>query len=272
MLLLVFCALGFTQDLLSDDSFRFVLLGDRTGEAVPGMFEAALQDVAAQHPAFVLTVGDAIQGGADATAAAEWRQFRTLLRRYPGLRFELTAGNHDIWSPASEQLFRQYARRPLHYSFDSGSAHFTVLDTSRSDQLSPTETQFLVADLQAHNQAKWKFIVTHRPFWLISALFGDTHSFPQQIAKKYGVQFLVAGHVHRMMYAQMDGVSYLSLPSAGGHLRDSQRYEDGWFFGTTAVTVQDSGVKFSIRELDKPFGSGRKTEPVDWGFAGLRQR
>ena len=37
------------------------------------------------------------------------------------------------------KLFEKHAGRPLHYSFDYGAAHFTVLDTSRSDELSEGE-------------------------------------------------------------------------------------------------------------------------------------
>ena len=51
--------------------FRFVLLGDRTGEAQPGIYERVWRQIAAEHPAFVLSVGDTIQGLEDAAADAE---------------------------------------------------------------------------------------------------------------------------------------------------------------------------------------------------------
>jgi hypothetical protein len=72
-----------------------------------------------------------------------------------------------------------------------------------------------------------------------------------------------------MLHADFDGVTYLSMPSAGGHLRASMKYEDGWFFAHTAVTVSGGEVKFQIEEI-KP--EGRVTGIADWGASGLHHR
>ena len=89
------------------------------------------------------------------------------------------------------------------------------------------------------------------------------------MAKKYGVQYLIAGHVHEMLHIDLEGVTYLSMASAGGHLRASKKYEDGWFFGHAVVDVRGSTVNFQIEELKAPHGYGRVTELKDWGNAGL---
>src|SRR4051794_37239748 len=51
---------------------HFVLLGDRTGEVQAGVYERVWKEVASAAPEFVVSVGDTIQGGNDATAEAEW--------------------------------------------------------------------------------------------------------------------------------------------------------------------------------------------------------
>src|ERR1700694_5688386 len=56
------------------ESFRFVILGDRTGDARPGVYEQVWQEAAAEDPAFVVTAGDTIEGFNDATAPAEWQE------------------------------------------------------------------------------------------------------------------------------------------------------------------------------------------------------
>jgi len=48
------------------DSFQFVVLGDRTGDAQPGVYEQVWQEAAAENPAFVVSVGDSIEGSSDA--------------------------------------------------------------------------------------------------------------------------------------------------------------------------------------------------------------
>jgi Icc protein len=251
------------------DSFHFALIGDRTGEHVAGVYEQVWKDVAASKPAFVLTPGDTIEGLHDETAASEWQQIETLLKPWSALPLYLTPGNHDIWSEQSEQHFRHYAKHDPHYSFDYGSAHFVVLDNSRSESLSAAEMAFLEEDLKAHQSQRWKFIVSHRPSWIVNALVDDP-AFPlQQLVKKYGVQFVLSGHIHQMFHAEMQGVTYISLESAGGHLRASGKYQDGWFFGYTEVDVTPNGVEFTIHELGPPFGEGRTTKLADWGKAGL---
>src|ERR1051325_11813182 len=112
---------------------RFVILGDRTGSTQPGVYEQTGRETAASKPAFVITVGDMIEGLVDRNARDEWEDAQRILKPYSRIPLYLTPGNHDIWSDASEQLFRKYAGRAPHYSFDHGPAHFTVLDNSRSE-------------------------------------------------------------------------------------------------------------------------------------------
>jgi hypothetical protein len=56
-------------------------------------------------------------------------------------------------------------------------------------------------------------------------------------------------------------------PSAGGHLRLSGKYEDGWFFGWTDVEIRGREVVFQVHALD-----GATTPLNAWGRAGLLVR
>lgn len=252
--------------------FHFVVLGDRTGEAQPGVYEEAWKEAAAETPAFVVTVGDTIEGLNDATAESEWRGIEQLLKPYRRIPFYPAPGNHDIWSPVSERLFRQYTGHDPHYGFDYRQAHFTILDNSRSDDLSPDEMAFLEQDLRAHAAQPVKFIVSHRPSWLINAVVHNPNFALHQLAKKYGVQVVIAGHVHEMLHADLEGIRYVSMPSAGGHLRGTHQYEDGWFFGFALVEVNGQDVKVQIKELKPPRGRGRVTSLADSGAGGLAKR
>jgi hypothetical protein len=251
------------------DSFRFEILGDRTGEAQPGVYEEAWREAAADDPAFVVTVGDTIQGLNDATARAEWTAVEQILKPWERFPLFLTPGNHDVWSAESEALFREFAHHPPHYGFDHHQAHFTILDNSRTEQFSAAELAFLEEDLEAHAAQPLKFVVSHRPSWIVDAIMGNSNFAVQRLAKKYGVRFVVAGHLHEMLHTEVDGVAYISMASSGGHLRASKRYEDGWFFAHTRVDVSGSEVHFEIHELQPPYGNGRVSQLRDWGIAGL---
>lgn len=253
-------------------SFQFTIMGDRTGEAQRGVYEQVWQEVAKEKPKFVLSVGDTIQGLNDRTARREWEQIRAAVLPYRVIPLYLAPGNHDIWSRNSEALFRQFSNHAPHYSFDVEQLHVTVLDTSRSDNLSEAETEFLENDLKAHSQQPLKIVVSHRPFWLLPVLFGMTQSPVHQLLLRYGVQFVFTGHLHKMLHANLDGITYLCMPSAGGHLRDTKRYDDGWFFGHTLAQVTGQRLTIRIEEIASPLGKGRVTRIDDWGAAGLMKK
>ena len=269
LLLLFLARSGATPQL---ESFRFVILGDRTGDVQPGVYEQVWQEAAAENPAFAVTAGDAIEGMHDATVQTEWQELERILAPYRRYPLYLTPGNHDIWSAASERLFRQYAAHPPHYSFDRGPAHFTILDNSRSDELSAEELTFLEQDLKAHAAQPVKFIFSHRPSWLINVALHNPNFALHHLARQYGVQYVIAGHVHQMLRFDLEGVTYLSMPSSGGHLRASEGYSDGWFFAHALVTVHGTDIDFQIEELKPPYGQGRVTKPPDWGMFGLLQK
>jgi Icc protein len=249
---------------------RFVILGDRTGSAQKGVYEQVWRETAAAKPEFVLTAGDLIEGLVDGDAEAQWEAVERLHQPYAAIPLFLTPGNHDIWSALSEQIFRKRTGRAPHYSFDRGAAHFTVLDNSRSDDFTDAQLAFLEADLKKHAARPVKFIVSHRPSWILNAALQNA-TFPlHRLARQYGVKYVIAGHIHQLLRLELEGIEYVSMPSAGGHLRASGQYKDGWFFGYTVAEVKNGAAVFTVHELKAPHGQGRVTSLRDWGMVGLK--
>lgn len=240
--------------------FRFAIVGDRTGTHQKGIFEAVWQQVAAWKPAFVVTIGDWIEGNNDATAEAEWRELEPVYRS-TGLKTYFVAGNHDIWNRKSRLLYEQFTGRPAQYSFDSGRAHFTILDNSASLQLADSELDYLERDLQAHAGQQPKFVLFHQPGWLIQTMLGQTEFRLHQIAKKYGVTAVISGHTHMYKRIELEGITYLTVCSAGGAIRGrdpkAKGFEEGFFYGYTQVTVQRGVAEIRTQELGEPFGKAR---------------
>ena len=264
---------GFAAFSSANNEFRFAILGDRTGEAVSGVWEQVWRETDADHPDFIVTVGDTIQGGSDTSMDAEWRQMMQMLAPYRSkYRIFFTPGNHDVWSAASSEAYERYTKHPLHYSFDYKQAHFTILDNSRSDELPPGELAYLREDLANHAGQPLKFVLSHRPSWILQVVLSNPHFPLHELAKQYGVQYVIAGHIHQMLHFELGGITYLSMPSAGGHLRDGKEYDKGWFFAHTIVSVHGASADFKIKELGPPFGESRRTKPSDWGAAGLVSR
>lgn len=240
------CAVGLWP--ASPNDFRFAILGDRTGEAQPGVYERVWRDVDRSHPAFVINAGDVIEGQNDARAEGEWREATAVWQRY---RYPLffTPGNHDIWSTASEKLYEKYTGRAPFYSFNYQDAHFTVLDNSRSENLGDDQMKFLQRDLEQNRGRNPKFVFFHRPaLWLIPLKFQSGEFALHQLARKYGIAMVVSGHTHQFLRLERDGVVYLNAGSSGGRLRGSDPAQ-GWYFGWTLVVMKGAAVELTFKKL-----------------------
>jgi len=241
------------------NNFRFSILGDRTGDAQPGIYERVWSELDGLHPDFVINVGDTIQGGNDRTAESEWRALRPLWDhyRYP---IYFTPGNHDIWSAASRLVYEKQTGHASFYSFNYQKAHFIVLDNSQAPDLSfnlpDDQMQFLERDLERNRDRDPKFVFFHKPLWLIPVKFQNSHFPFHQLIAKHGVRYVVSGHGHQFVRETLDGVTYLEAPSSGGKLK-GQGFEQGWFYGHVSVRVQGSNAEITVHEIGSPFGQGR---------------
>jgi len=251
----LFLLLGALTVQPNGNGFRFVVLGDRTGNANEAVYEQVWRDVEAEHPAFVLNVGDTIQGLNDATAQEEW----DALRRVWTLPQYFTPGNHDIWSDASRKIYERATKHPAAYGFDYEGAHFTVLDNSGALDLDEEQMRFLEADLERNRGKSPKFVSFHQPFWLLPLKF-QSGEFPfHRLARKYGVTAVFSGHGHQFVRIERDGIVYLEAGSAGALLK-GRGFAQGWFFGNTVVDVNGAALKMAIHETGPPFGESRVFE------------
>ena len=249
--------LGFTAFHLSAaDAFDFAILGDRTGNAVPGVYEQITKEIAARRPQFVINVGDTIQGLDDATAVSQWDAVRPLWKSFGRIPFYLVPGNHDIWSPASERIWREQTGHAPHYSFDFQGAHVTVLDNSRADGLGADQLAYLEADLTAHPASRPKFVMFHRPFWLLPVKF-QNGSFPlHQLARKYGVNYVISGHAHQFDRSEYQGVQYVMVGSSGGSLTHGNprgtatSTPEGLYYGYAWVRVEGGSARLDFRQVE----------------------
>jgi Icc protein len=258
----------------AENDFQFSILGDRTGRATPGVYEAAWREVALLDPAFVINAGDTIEGGDDGSAEQEWLALRPLWDRYRRHPLYFTPGNHDIFSDASSKIYERQTKRPASYSFDYQQAHFTVLDNSRTEDLAESQLEFLRKDLEKNKNKFPKFVFFHRPFWIPYVMFKSGDFQLHQIAKMYGVTCVINGHMHQFMHMTHEGITYMVAGSSGGSmsrgLNAGQGFREGWFYQHISAKVKGSKVSFTVKELDGPFGKGRTFDAEDWDRAGLK--
>lgn len=244
--------------------FDFAILGDRTGNAVSGVYERVSKEIADHHPAFVINVGDTIEGMDDATAESQWGEMRPVWKDFADVPFYLVPGNHDIWLAVSERIWREQTGHPPQYSFDFRGVHVTVLDNSRSDGLEADQLKFLESDLAAHRSQKPKFIFFHRPFWLMPIKFQNGNFPLHQLALKYGAGFVVSGHVHEFDRSEYQNVQYIMVGSSGGSLSHGRAAIpdktglNGLYFGYAWVHVAGETAQLEFRRVEIQSGWGNR--------------
>jgi predicted phosphodiesterase len=256
------------------NDFRFSILGDRTGGAQPEIYGRVWREVDLLHPDFVINVGDTIEGGNDAAASTQWQELRPLWERYSHYPLFFTPGNHDVFSDTSRALYEKETRRPAFYSFNFQDAHFTVLDNSRTNELSDDQIAFLDKDLAANKDRNPKFVFFHKPYWIALLKLGSTDFPLHKIARKHGVEHIISGHGHQFVRIVRDGIAYMEVGSSGGNMKRALEMghglKEGRFYHHVWGRVKAGKVMLTIKELDGVKGAGRMFRAEDWDENGPR--
>lgn len=254
------------------NDFRFSVIGDRTGGAQPEIYGRVWREIDMLHPDFAINVGDTIQGHRDEQAEAQWRDLYPIWERYNHYPLYFTPGNHDIWNDMSLSLYRKETKRPAFYSFNYQESHFTVLDNSRTTTLENDQIRFLEQDLAANKDRSPKFVFFHKPYWIVFLKLGSGEFPLHQLAKKYGVSYIVSGHGHQFVRMTRDGIVYMEVGSSGGSMKKGlergEGFTQGWFYHHVWGQVKGSKVTFTVKELDPPMGKGRMFRAEDWDASG----
>jgi predicted phosphodiesterase len=208
-----------------DARFQFVVYGDtRTRHEVHRQVIAAILRDA--KPDFIMHTGDLVADGNDPSL---WPIFfdaeRELLRNAPIFP---ALGNHER---NAANYFDFLGVKP-YYSFDWGSAHFTVLN-SDIDNAAPTEEQrvnfwreqtlWLEDDLQKAGKAAFRFVFAHHPpMTAVKRRQGDNPHMTalEPLFERYRVSAAFFGHDHNYQHYLKDGVNYFITGGGGAPLYD----------------------------------------------------
>jgi 3',5'-cyclic AMP phosphodiesterase CpdA len=205
--------------------FEFVLYGDtRTRHEVHRTVVAAIEKYA--HPDFLLHTGDLVENGAD---PALWPIFfdieGSLLRKYA---FFPSLGNHERHA----RDYNEFMQAPNYYSFDWGSAHFTMMDSDIATMadneparqaLWEEQTHWLEADLKKSQRATFRFVAAHHPpMTAVSNRQGDNKHMTalMPMFEQYHVTAALFGHDHNYQHYVKNGIHYVISGGGGAPLYD----------------------------------------------------
>ena len=194
---------------------------------------------------FVMHGGDIVDNGG---ALNEWNRFWEASSIYAtSVPSAQAIGNHDVKSEGKDVFTRGTgfpdngpdSQKKYAYSFDTGNAHFVVLNSEATEENMIKQAEWLEADL-AKSKKKWKVAMFHRPAYHTEAgrdkLIEYTQTYFAPILEKQGVDLVLVGHDH--VYARTypmkqgqplkngeRGTLYLDGGASGWKFYDGTKYD-----------------------------------------------
>ena len=249
-----------------EDSFHFVIYGDRTGGPPEGIdvLKQAVVDTNLLDPDLVMTVGDLVQGYNE---TPEWLEQAAEFRGVMGglnMAWFPVAGNHDVYwrgrgKPPEGEHEDEYEAHfgPLWYSFKHKNAGFIALYTDEGDPqtgektfgkgsaqtMSPEQLKFLGESLERFEDLDHVFVFLHHPRWIGRGYAGGNwDEVHRTLADAGNVTAVFAGHIHRRRYDGVkDGIAYYALAATGGAMPGVYP-QIGYLHHLDVVTVRPDGI------------------------------
>ncbi len=169
--------------------------------AMTGTLHAFADRIAAAKPAFLISTGDLIEGGAD--DARDEKEARALFARSAPV-FYHAPGTHDA-----------RRTRPAYGKFVHEGCVFLLLDYT---DWTPVKREWFEAELKAARTASHLFIFAHPPLHLIGRHFFDSPRFREEVSallECYPADAYFCGHTHNQAISYHGGMLQIKGSAVG---------------------------------------------------------
>jgi len=223
-------------------SFHFAILCDRAGGTRPGVFERAVEKINLMQPAFVLSIGDLIDGTAQNQTELEgqWDELDRIVSRLDA-RFFFTPGNHDVSkTPFSTEVWKK-RRGPLYYHFVFQNTLFLCLNTDdgQANRISGEQVGYVRQALKDHRKVRWTFVLMHKPLWTFQQAEG-WDSVEQLLQDRPHTVF--TGHTHEYKRYERSGHEYIVFSTTGGGWSQERKTNEFDQIGWVSMTKDNPRV------------------------------
>src|SRR5262245_5500126 len=205
----------------ADDTFHFVVVSDRTGAHRARIFSQAVEQINLLQPAFVICVGDLIQGYSKdtGTLAEQWKEFQTYTSKLQ-MPFFYVPGNHDLANPVESAVWKErFGRRYYHFLYKDVLFLAVCSDDPNEDKedgkLSKDQIEYFQKVLSDNKSVRWTIVCIHKPVWTHKNL--ETNGWLDIEKALAGRNYTVfAGHIHKYQKFVRQGMNYYQLATTGG--------------------------------------------------------
>jgi hypothetical protein len=205
-------------DLNNDPgSFQFAIVSDNAGGPRQGIFAEAMLKLNLLQPEFVMGVGDMIEGYEDLRGDLELQWDRFLEDVAPlEMPFFFVPGNHDVGRPLWAEVYKARFGAD-YYHFLYKDVLFLILNTNDNPEkgtgIGEVQVAYAKKVLADFPDVRWTLVFQHKPLWNDKGAMGWPE-IEAALAGRKATAF--AGHTHRYLSQERDGISYLTLGTTGG--------------------------------------------------------
>ncbi len=237
----------------TEDDFTFAIISDLNGGERDGVYSAAVEQLNALDPTFVLSVGDLIDGGTEDTLqlAKEWDSFENRTSKLKMPFFHL-GGNHDLTNPTMRSIWKKrFGPRYYHFLYDN--VLFLMMDSEDYEEqrmveiyearakalkvmageiegvyeetkyysmqerkvggMSSEQFEYFKKVLAENPNVTWTFVLMHKPLWQREDEKGLNPLEKLLADRPYTV---INGHIHSFSHRIRNNRDYIILGTTGG--------------------------------------------------------
>jgi 3',5'-cyclic AMP phosphodiesterase CpdA len=260
--ILFLCLVALALPGLAQEPYYFVMLtdpqlglyaADRNCEQESASYEFAVATVNRLKPGFAIVLGDLVNKGGDEAQIGEFLRISGKID--PSVHLYKVAGNHDVGHHPTPETLAAYRERfgPDYYSFREGPVYGIVLDSAL--MMDPKlvfeeydkQKSWLEKELETAKEsgAARVIVFQHHPYFMENAGEPDAAwAIPAEyrkpileILKKYGVQYVFAGHTHKNNAAKDGSLAVVTIAPVGMPFDKDDS-------GITIGAVTGSGVEY----------------------------
>ncbi len=267
----------------SESSFTFAIISDLNGGEREGIFEVAVQQLNLLQPAFILSVGDLVDGSEDVEEIKkQYNSFDERAAKANAPVFHV-GGNHDLTNNAMRDFWKErYGSHYYHFIYQN--VLFLLLDTEDYDEafrqkihqareeaiaildgdhpedypsteyfnlperktgkIEEAQNAYFEKVIADHPNVRWTFVLMHKPVWQREGA-GNL----SRIEKALGSRdfTVINGHFHSYSHTMHNGHDYIMLGTTGGGQSAS---DANAFDHITWVSFSDDGPSIANVRMD----------------------
>lgn len=231
------------------DAFTFIMAGDPqiggwvSVEETKAHFIELARQANAMKPAFVLVVGDLVNDGPN---EKELAAFEEALKEFR-VPVKLIPGNHDNLATYRQRFGADY------YHFDYDNCEFVCVNSclmngpgvSGEAKAQWAWLEQTLADARARGRAHIFLVMHHPP---ITIPLGEVRL--ERLIRKYGVDFVLAGHIHRTREEKHTQYRLYTVAGTGWAMdKNGLGYR---VFSVSGPTVEQRYVRLSANSASAP--------------------